>query len=213
MTAREYLDRERQTEFKSEYVDGEVFAMAGATRRHNRIAFRLAHALETRLEGKPCEVYNSDMRLKVEATELYAYPDGQVVCDDMRFEDEQEDVLLNPKIIIEVLTRASAGWDLGKKFWHYRHLDSLAEYVVVYSDFWLVEHFVRQSDGVWRFESIEDGHGILFLPLINCKIPLTEIFDKTGLKPLPALTRTKPKRNPQLTYDLHRHRGRSGLVD
>jgi Uma2 family endonuclease len=184
LTARDYLLQERKAEVKSEFVDGSVFAMAGGTRRHSRLAVRLASALERRLAGKTCQVFNGDMRLKVEATELYAYPDVQVACGELRFEDEQEDTLLNPRIIVEVLSEATAGWDRGDKFWHYRHLDSLAEYVLVSQEAWRVEHFLRQPDGTWLLQTVEGEGGVLSLPAIKCKIPLTEIFEGTGLKPL-----------------------------
>jgi len=197
LTAREYLLQERKAEVKSEFLDGEVFAMSGGTWRHSRIGARLITALENRLAGKSCEVFTSDMRLKVEATELYAYPDVQVACGDLRFEDEHGDVLLNPKIIVEVLSESTAAWDRGDKFWHYRHLESLAEYLLVSQEVWRIEHYVRQPDGTWRLETVEGEGGVLSLPAIKCKIPLTEIYSKTGLAPNPEPTRTKPERKPK----------------
>jgi Uma2 family endonuclease len=198
LTAREYLLQERKAEVKSEFLDGEVFAMAGGTRRHSRIGLKLATALENRLAGKPCEVFNSDMRLKIEATELYAYPDIQVACGELRFEDEVQDTLLNPKIIVEVLSESTAAWDRGEKFGHYRHLESLAEYLMVSQEAWQIEHYVRQPDGSWRFETVEGEGGVLSLPSLKCKIPLTEIYAKTGLPPNAQFPRTQPKRKPKI---------------
>src|SRR5205085_5370725 len=109
----EYLELERNAETKSEFLDGEMFAMAGGTRRHSRIKVKLISALERRLSGGACQVFDSDMRIKIEATGLYTYPDAHVACDKLRFEDEQEDTLLNPRVIMEVLSDSTAAWDRG----------------------------------------------------------------------------------------------------
>ena len=118
---------------------------------------------------------------QIEATGLYTYPDVQVACGPMRFEGEQEDTLLNPRIIIEVLSDSTAAWDRGKKFWHYRHLDSLTEYVLVSQDVWLVEHYLRQPDAAWRLETIEGAKSALFLKSIKYRVPLAEIYASTRL--------------------------------
>ncbi len=195
ITSQEYLAAERQSETKHEFLDGELFAMAGGTRRHSRIAVNVASALNQRLAGKPCQVFNSDMRLKIEATGLYAYPDVQVSCGRLRFEEAEEDTLLNPKIIVEVLSDSTAAWDRGGKFWHYRHLDSLTDYVLVSQDAWQVEHYTRQSNGQWLFETLEGAKAVLSLPSIKARVPLLEVYSNTGLKPgapaPPAKTTTK----------------------
>jgi len=181
LSAQQYLALERKAVVKSEFVNGEIFAMAGGTRRHSRIKVKITSALEQRLSSSSCQVFDSDMRLKVEATDFYTYPDAQVACGKLRFEDECEDVLLNPKVIIEVLSDSSAAWDRGEKFWHYRHLLSLAEYVLVSQSAWLVEHYTRQKDGTWVLETVEGSAGVLHLRSIRCKIPLKEIYQSTGL--------------------------------
>ena len=183
MSAPEYLELERAAEAKSEFIEGEVFAMAGGSRRHSRIAVNLAGVLNSRLAGKPCQVFNSDMRLQIEATGLCTYPDVQVACGKLRFADEREDTLLNPRIIIEVLSDSTAAWDRGKKFWHYRHLTSLAEYVLVSQDGWLIEHYTRESDGNWRLKTVEGVKSALSLRSIRTRLLLTEIYANTGLKP------------------------------
>lgn len=195
MTAQEYLERERKAEVKSEFLDGELFAMSGGTRRHSRIAVKLASALERRLSGKPCQVFNSDLRLKIEATGLYAYPDVQVACGNLRFENDQEDTLLNPKIIVEVLSDSTAAWDRGEKFRHYRHLESLAEYVLVSQGEWVVEHYLRQSDGTWVLTTVEGEQGVLSLPSIKCKVPLAEIYANTGLSSGTKPSKRAPRRS------------------
>src|SRR4051794_15915459 len=116
LTAREYLALERKAEFRSEFLDGEIFAMAGGTRRHSRLKFKLSGALDRRFSGSGCQVFDSDMRVKIEETGLFTYPDLAVACGRLRFEDEREDTLLNPKVIVEVLSESSAAWDRGEKF-------------------------------------------------------------------------------------------------
>jgi Uma2 family endonuclease len=183
LTAREYLALERKAETKSEFLHGEVFAMTGGTRRHSLIATNLAGELRTLLKGKPCQVFNRDMRLKIEATGLCTSPDVQVACGKRRFEDAPEDVLLNPRIIFEVLSDSTSAWDRGQKFWHYRHLESLAEYVLVAQDLWLVERYTRQPEGSWVLETVEGAKGVLALKSIRCRVPLKEIYANTRLDP------------------------------
>src|SRR5213594_1853290 len=180
LTPQEYLALERAAEIKSEFVDGEMFAMAGGTRQHSRIKVKLIGALERRLSGSSCQVFDSDMRVKVEATGLYTYPDVHVACENLQFEDEREDTLLNPKIIVEVLSDSTASWDRGKKFWHYRRLESLHEYVLVSQDAPLVEHYTRQPDGNWLLEVLEGAERILQLTSIPCAVPPAEIFESTA---------------------------------
>ena len=199
LTAQEYLALERKAETRSEFLDGEMFAMAGGTRRHSRIKVRLTGLLEGRLSGSGCQVFDSDMRVKIEATGLYTYPDAHVACGDLRFEDEQEDVLLNPKVIFEVLSDSSAAWDRGEKFRHYRRLASLEEYVLVSQEAWLVEHYTRQPEATWVLETLEGPEAVLRLKSVRCNVPLPEIYENTGVPqtatahaPPPHSTKRKP---------------------
>ena len=179
----DYLAVERKAETKSEYLDGEVFSMAGGTHRHGLLATNLAGELRSALKGGPCRVLNSDMRLSVQATGLYAYPDISVACGKLEFEDPKEDTLLNPQVLVEVLSESTAAWDRGQKLWHYRHLESLADYVLVSQDAWLVEHYARQSDGSWLLQSYDKRDDVLALDSIECRVPLTEIFADTEIQP------------------------------
>ncbi len=183
LTAAEYLKTERAADAKHEFLDGELFALSGGSHLHSLIATNLTGELRNRLKGKPCQTLNSDMRVKVAATSLYAYPDVQVACGDLQFEDEHNDALLNPKVIIEVLSPTTASWDRGKKFWHYRHLESLTDYVLVSQDEWLVEDHRLQANGGWLLETVEGANASLRLENIDCEIPLREIFDGTKLEP------------------------------
>lgn len=181
LTAREYLALERKAETRSEFIDGEMFAMAGGTRRHSLLAANLIGELCARLKGKPCQVLTNDMRIKVEATGLYAYPDAQVACGRLSFEDPTEDVLLNPKIIFEVLSPSTATWDRGK-FAHYRQIESLTDYVLVWQEAWLIEHFIRQAGDTWRVEILTGAKAVLSLTTIKVRVPLKEIYSNSGLK-------------------------------
>ena len=198
LTTQEYLAIERNAEIKSEFLDGEMFAMAGGTRRHSRIKVKLIGALEQRLSGSPCQVLDSDMRVKIEATGLYTYPDVSVACGDLRFEDEREDTLLNPKLIVEVLSDSTAAWDRGEKFWHYRQLQSLLEYVLVSQDI-LIEHYTRQSDDTWLLETVQDRDAILQLKSIKCSVPLAEIYeaDERSSSRTPSKRQPLTKRSPK----------------
>src|SRR2546427_2666626 len=128
LTEAEYLRLERQAELKSEYFQGEIFAMAGGSRAHSLIATNLLRELSGRLKASDCIVYNADLRVKVEATGLLTYPDISVVCGTQRFLDEQEDTLLNPTLVVEVLSDSTEAYDCGKKLEHYRQIPTCREY-------------------------------------------------------------------------------------
>ena len=181
ITEQEYLALERHAEIGSEFLDGEMFAMAGGNRRHSRIRVNLISALNKGLSGRTCHVFHSDMRVKIEATGLYTYPDAHVGCGALSFEDEREDTLLNPRVIVEVLSDSTAAWDHGQKFWHYRHLESLHDYVLVSQETRLVEHYTRQSDETWLLHTLEGAKGTLQLESINCRVPLPELYENTGV--------------------------------
>jgi len=199
LTPRVYLDIERDAEIRSEFLDGEMFAMAGGTRRHSRIKVEVTRALANRLSGGHCQVLDSDMRVKIEATGLYTYPDVSVACGNLRFEDEREDTLLNPKLIVEVLSDSTAAWDRGEKFWHYRQIQSFLEYVLVSQDA-VVEHYSRQSDNTWLMETIEGRNAILRLKSIKCSVPLAEIYEDD------SSARTPTRRKPQRSTKRHKKR-------
>jgi Uma2 family endonuclease len=180
-TPEEYLSLERAAEYKSEYVDGEIVAMSGASERHVSIVTNLVLALGSRLKGGPCKVYSTDLRLRVGPSRMYTYPDLIVVCGERRFADDQRDTLLNPTLLVEVLSPSTEGYDLGKKFEYYRLVDSLAEYVTVAQDRAHVEHHVRQPDNRWLLEEAGRLDETLHLPSIGCDLPLSEVYDGIDL--------------------------------
>jgi len=176
-TPEEYLALEREAEYKSEYFAGEIFAMAGATRRHNLIGVNLGRELSLRLRDEPCETYVGDMRVQVEATGLYTYPDVVVVCGEPQFADAAEDTLLNPTLIVEILSPSTEAYDRGRKFAQYQRLASLREYVLVAQDQPRVERYVRQPDGSqWLLSTVTGQDGFAPLASVGCELPLAEVY-------------------------------------
>ena len=176
-SAPEYLAWERLQPTKHEFFQGEIFAMAAATRAHNLVVANIGAELRNTLREKPCEVLISNMRVKIAATGFYAYPDVIVVSGKAELEDAACDTLLNPRVLIEVLSESSESYDRGKKFEQYRSIDGLAEYVLVAQDRVLVEHFSRQPDGSWLLREARAG-GRLTLPAIDCTIEVDDLYAK-----------------------------------
>ena len=176
-TAAEYLALERRATYKSEYVNGHIIAMSVASRRHNLIAANISRELSSQLRGRPCESYISDMRVRVSETGLYTYPDVVAVCGDIRFADEQTDTLLNPTVIVEVLSASTEAYDRGDKFAHYRRLASLHDYVLVSQDAVRVEHYVRQGEK-WVLSEASLLTDTVSLASIQCTLVLEDIYDK-----------------------------------
>ena len=177
----EYLRLERQAEYKSEYLNGEIFAMSGASREHNLIAAHIVSELDQQLKGKPCEVYPSDMRLKVTATGLYTYPDAIVVCGEPKFEDAYVDTLLNPTFLVEVLSQSTERYDRIAKTSYYRTLDSLAEHLLVAQDEVRLEQYVKQANGQWLQFEYTSLDSVADLQSIACSLALRDVYDKVSL--------------------------------
>lgn len=181
-TPAEYLEIDRQSDFKNEYFNGEIFAMTGASRKHNLITANVTSSLNPQLKGRQCEVYASVMRVKVNSSGLYTYSDVVVVCDSPIFEDKEIDTLINPKVIIEVLSKSTEGYDRGDKFGQYRKLDSLSEYILISQDKHHVEHFVRQPDNQWLLSEADELQATIDLPSISCKLAMSDIYDKVEIR-------------------------------
>jgi Uma2 family endonuclease len=176
-TPEEYLAQERKAEYKSEYVAGQILAMSGVSREHSLITGNIARVLGSQLLDRPCEVHASDMRVKVPARGMYTYPDVVVVCGDARFEDEQVDTLLNPTVIVEVLSPSTEAYDRGAKFAYYRQLPSLQDYLLVSQFQMLIEHFTREEEG-WLLTETTDPGEVVQLPSIACELPVAEVYRK-----------------------------------
>ena len=153
----EYLHAERLAPHKSEYAAGELFAMAGASLFHNQIASNIIRAAGNRLKGKPCNVLGSDMRVSPTG-KYYFYPDVSIICGQHKFLDDQQDTLLNPQVIFEVLSESTGDYDRGGKFVEYRKMASLQHYVLVSQDKVYVEHHTRQPNGSWLLNEIHPTH-------------------------------------------------------
>jgi Uma2 family endonuclease len=177
-TPQEYLALERKAQDKSEYFNGEIFAMTGASRRKNVLVAIVLADLNVKLKKRPCEIYPSDMRVKVSPTGLYTYPDVVIVCGEPRFDDEQKDTLLNPTVLVEILSKSTASYDRGEKFEHYRKLDSLNEYLVISQNKHHVEHYVRQPDNQWLLSETDEIRSTVNLSSIDCRLSLLDVYDK-----------------------------------
>lgn len=180
LTIEEYLAFERRSETRNEYLDGEIFAMAGVSRIHNLVAGNLFGEIRNQLKGRPCEAYTDNMRVRTPSSDLFTYPDVVITCEEPKFEDSELDTLLNPTLIVEVLSPSTEGYDRGIKFERYRSIPSLAEYVLVAQDRIHVEHYVRQTGGRWLLEELSDLGKILELPSIGCRIALGEIYERVA---------------------------------
>jgi Uma2 family endonuclease len=177
MTAAQYLALEQKAEFKSEYYDGEMFAMAGATPPHNKIKSQFEGELYLRLKGGPCSTTSSDQRVHIFRTGLYTYPDIVVVCGEPEYDPEDANTLLNPRVIVEVLSPSTERYDRTTKFRHYRQIPSAREYILVSQDEPLIEQYVRGDDDRWTYYSYAGIDATFSLAMVDAKdIPLADVF-------------------------------------
>lgn len=186
LTPEEYLALDREADHKSEFLDGEMFAMAGASPRHVLIVSNIVGALSAALRGQPCVVFSTDLRLKVSPTGLFTYPDVMVACGELRFADERNDTLLNPCLVVEVLSKSTRDYDRGEKFAHYRSLRSVEDYLLVSQDGFHVELYSRQPDDRWLFSELDLLEGAVDLKSVGCSLGLEEIYAKIELLPAVA---------------------------
>jgi Uma2 family endonuclease len=193
LTENEYLELERHAEFKSEFFDGEAFAMSGGTPLHSQIAASLIQVIGRRLREGRCIVYTSDLRLKVEATGLLTYPDLSVVCGPLQFAAGTDDTVVNPTVIVEVLSDSTEAYDRGKKFENYRQMPSLREYLLVGQKGPRIEQFVRQENEQWLMREAAGLEATLALPSLDIKISLAEVFAGVEFVPAPIRARTPPR--------------------
>ena len=178
ITPEEYLRRERLAPFKSEYFGGRIVAMSGARRPHNRIKENLSIAIGNQLRGRRCNSYSSDMRVSIRDGKAYLYPDLIVTCGKEEFEDKQFDSLVNPIVVIEVLSQTTESYDRGRKFLEYMTIPSLREYVLITPSPRRFEIFRRQDDGSWRYQSWAFSPPPLVLQSIGCTLTPEDVYDK-----------------------------------
>ena len=175
LTPEEYLTWERKQPFKNEYHNGQIIAMSGASRSHNRITVDITIQLGNQLMDRACEVFASEMRVRTSPEISYLYPDVIVVCGEPRFEDDTFDTLLNPIVVIEVLSPSTAAYNRGEKFESYKQLASLQEYILISQDRVRVEHYCRRETQ-WNRNTLEHLEDILSLASIECEVPLRAIY-------------------------------------
>ena len=173
----EYLQAERKAETKSEYVNGEIFAMAGTTLSHARITTALVSEIRRQLGSGPCEVLSSDIRIRVEASNLYTYPDLTLVCEEPAVDPNDVCAITNPSVLFEVLSESTESWDRGGKFAHYRLLPSLREYVLVSQSEPRVERFVRSGED-WVLTEFVGLEAVFALSTLDVSVPLSRIYER-----------------------------------
>ncbi len=196
LTPEQYLEIERAAEYKSEYFNGEMFpmgtfAMAGAAENHNLVVANTLRDLSQQLRHRPCKVYPSDMRVRVSSTGLYTYPDLTVVCGSAEFLDRRRDTLLNPTLIVEVLSPSTEAYDRGRKFDHYRAIESFREYLLLPSDRIHADLFTLQ-EGRWVLTSADRLEDSLSLESIGCRLAMADLYEKVEFEP------AVPPRNAQV---------------
>jgi Uma2 family endonuclease len=187
----EYLEAERSAEFKSEFFGGEMFAMAGGTPEHSRIGINLAREFDVQLEHSRCVPYNTDLKIKVEATGLITYPDLSVVCGPLEFAPGTRDVITNPTLLVEVLSESTERYDRGQKFVNYRQIRTLEEYLLVSQWEPRIERFFRQSSDSWLLTEASGIDATLELPSLKMTLLLSRIFSKVQFPPPPPPSTTK----------------------
>ena len=175
ITPQEYIALERKAAYKSEYLNGHIIAMAGASSKHNLIVGDIFYALYPQLIGRGCDIFTNDMRVRPSADDAYFYPDVVVVCGQQAFEDDGLDTLLNPIVIVEVLSPSTGAYDRGEKFRRYQQLASLKEYVLVSQDKVWIEHH-RRHGAQWILSHYRTLEEVLLLPSIGCEVPLSDIY-------------------------------------
>ncbi len=179
--AEQYLALEESADYRSQFYCGEIFAMAGASRRHNTIAMNAASNLHFQLRNHPCEIYQNDMRVKV-SENFYTYPDVVIVCGEPQIEKKNGENLLNPIVLIEVLSPLTEKFDRGEKARLYRLMPSLKEYVLISQDKIHIEHFVRQENGGWLLTELSEASDALKFPTISCQVSLSEFYAKVDFE-------------------------------
>jgi Uma2 family endonuclease len=185
LTEAEYLEIERAAEFRSEFYQGEMFAMTGASPQHTLITANVIGEFRHRLKGSQCRVHTPDLRIKIEATGLCTYPDVAIICGPLQFAQGTKDTVVNPTVLVEVLSESTEAYDRGRKFEHYRQIPSLREYLLIRQTEPRVEQFIRQADGRWLLNESSGMDKNLDLPSLAITVPLAEIFAEVDFAPGP----------------------------
>jgi Uma2 family endonuclease len=178
VTPDEYLAAERLSEYRSEYLDGGVYPVTGASTNHSRIVLDLGAELSSQSRGRGCEVFVIDMKVRLPGSRKFFYPDVVVVCGELQYHDSRKDIITNPDLVVEVLSPSTEAFDRGAKFEAYQTIDSLKEYLLVSQDKPRVEQFVRNGDGKWTYAAAEGLESSLALPSIECTLNLSAVYKR-----------------------------------
>jgi Uma2 family endonuclease len=178
ITPEEYLRLEREAPYKSEYYNGEMFAMAGGSPTHSVLTASVIGALTSLLRGKRCAPYDSNLRVFIPGTGLYTYPDISVICGPLELVPGHEDMIVNPTLLVEVLSDSTEAYDRGQKFMHYRALPAFAEYVLVSQREPMVEVFFRQGDGTWQLTPVRGREATVRLQSLGVELRLAEVYER-----------------------------------
>ncbi len=182
-TEQEYIQFERASIGKHEYFDGQIYAMTGASRIHNLIAGNTLAMLHSQLRRKPCEIFPSDMRVKVTRTGLYTYPDLVIICGKPEFTDDILDTIINPLVLIEILSPSTERYDRGMKSQSYRTIETLQDYILIAQDQYHVEHYSRQNSGQWLLQEAIGRESALTIRSIECTLALGDVYEKVAITP------------------------------
>ena len=175
-TVAEYWRMEAETPLKHEFFQGQIYAMAGTSSDHNRIAVDVTVALANQLRGKPCETFAGDQRLKIEATTLQTYPDVMVACPPLRYDPADKHTLTDATVIVEVLSPSTANYDRHEKFDNYKHLDSLRHYLLIEQKQIKVVHHFLDDNGAWHSETLSAPEAVVHLDAVSCQLELSEVY-------------------------------------
>jgi Uma2 family endonuclease len=178
VTPDEYLAAERLSDYRSEYLDGGVYPMTGASLNHIKVVSNVTAELVFQLKGRPCSVLSNEMKVRLPDSRKFFYPDVTVYCDSPQFHDDRTDTILNPGLVIEVLSPSTEAFDRGAKFRAYQTIESLKEYVLVSQNEPLIEQYVRNGEGKWTYGAAEGFESSLILPSIECTLSLSAVYDK-----------------------------------
>ncbi|MFM9964013.1 MAG: Uma2 family endonuclease [Planctomycetaceae bacterium] len=178
LTPAEYLKIERAAECRHEYLNGEMFAMPGNSPLHSLIKVNSGCELGTKLKGRPCTAFDSDLRIRIPPSNLYTYPDLSVVCGELEFDDDQQDTVLNPTLLVEVLSDSTEAYDRGKKFEHYRRIAALREYVLISQKSPTIERYLRNPDETWTLTAVIGLDASIHLSSIDVTLSLAEVYDR-----------------------------------
>jgi Uma2 family endonuclease len=178
VTPEEYLAAERLSEIRSEYLDGGVYPMTGASANHSRIVLDTGTELTNQLRERGGEVFVSEMKVRLPGSNKFFYPDVTAVCGELQYHDDRKDIITNPDLVIEVLSPSTEAFDRGAKFQAYRTIESLREYLLVSQGTPLIEQYVRGDDGKWTLTTATGLESSLTLPSVECTLNLSAVYKR-----------------------------------